>query len=518
MGLHEPGVAQPWHAPRAPARDTDRVESSLPRKESKAMIDHSTLLTDLYELTMAYGFWKNGMVDREAVFHVAFRQNPFGSGFTVAAGLAPAIGFLSSFGFADEDLDYLGSLRGADGAALFEEDFLRFLKDLRFDCDVDAVPEGTVVFANEPLLRVRGPLLPAQLVETALLNILNFQTLIATKAARVCLAAEGDEVLEFGLRRAQGIDGGLAATRAAYVGGVHATSNVLAGFDLGIPIRGTHAHSWVMAFDDELESFEAYARAMPNNCVFLVDTYDSLQGVRHAVEIGRRLRDRGHALLGIRLDSGDLAYLSREARRLLDEGGFRDARIVASNDLDETIITSLKQQGARIDVWGVGTRLVTGWGQPALGGVYKLSAIREKDGAWQHRLKVSEQTAKISMPGMLQVRRFTDGEFFAGDMLFDELSGRSGERTIVDPLDPLRQKTFADDHGCEELLVPVMRAGQPVYDTPPLSASRERTAEQLRRLHPGIRRFVNPHIYPVGLDRPLYDLRMKMILEARSRR
>ena len=276
-----------------------------------------------------------------------------------------------------DDTAYLAGLKGNDGRPLFEPAFLDYLCRLEPACDIDAVPEGTVVFPQEPLVRVRGPLLQAQLLETALLNIINFQTLVATKAARLVLAARGEPVLEFGLRRAQGIDGALSASRAAYIGGCEATSNVLAGQLFDIPVRGTHAHSWVMCHDDELTAFREYARVMPNNCVFLVDTYDTLQGVRHAVTVGQELRRQGHELIGIRLDSGDLASLSIEARKILDEGGFPRAAIVASNDLDEQIIETLKQQGARISVWGVGTRLVTGYDDPALGGVYKLSAIRD---------------------------------------------------------------------------------------------------------------------------------------------
>src|SRR6266550_5632730 len=304
-----------------------------------AAMSGRALLTDLYQLTMAYGYWKSGRAEREAVFHLFFRKSPFQC--------------------TAEDAAFLGTLAGNDDRPLFERAFLEYLRTLRFTCAVDAIPEGTAVFPQEPLLRIQGPILQCQLLETALLNLINFQSLIATKAARVCLAARGEPVLEFGLRRAQGVDGALAASRAAYIGGCAATSNVLAAKLYGIPVRGTHAHSWVMSFDDEREAFRAYAEAMPNNCVFLVDTYDSLEGVRRAVEAGRLLRERGHEMVGIRLDSGDLAWLSVEARKILDEAGFPNAVIVASNDLDEHIIASLKEQGAMINVWGVGTKLVT---------------------------------------------------------------------------------------------------------------------------------------------------------------
>ncbi|HEX8833371.1 MAG TPA: nicotinate phosphoribosyltransferase, partial [Abditibacteriaceae bacterium] len=365
------------------------------------------LLTDLYQLTMAYGYWKNRVADREAVFHLTFRKNPFAGGFSIACGLQPALEYLQNLKFDETDLEYLATLRGNDQKLLFDRAFLDYLRDMEWQIDVDAIEEGTVVFPHEPLMRVQGPMLQCQLVETALLNILNFQTLIATKAARVCLAARGEDVLEFGSRRAQGIDGALSASRAAYIGGCAATSNVLAGKLFDIPVKGTHAHSWVMLFDDELESFKAYAKAMPNNCVFLVDTYNTLDGVRHAVQVGQWLRPLGHRLAGIRLDSGDLAYLSIEARRILDEAGFTEVPIVASNDLDEHLIASLKEQGARIAVWGVGTRLVTGGDQAALGGVYKLSAVREGDG-WKTKIKLSEQAIKVSNPGIQQVRRYAD--------------------------------------------------------------------------------------------------------------
>ena len=296
---------------------------------------------------MAFAYWKSGKETDEAVFHLFFRNAPFGGGYAIAAGLEDAIRYLETLRFEPDDLGYLASLRGNDGAPLFPADFLEHLKDFRFTCDVDAVPEGTVVFAQEPLLRVRGPILQGQVVETALLNVVNFQTLIATKAARVVYAAKGDAVADFGLRRAQGPDGGLSAARAAYIGGIESTSNVLAGARYGMPVKGTHAHSWVMSFDSELESFEAYAAALPNNALLLVDTYDTLQGVRNAIAVAARLRQRGHELIGIRLDSGDLAWLSIEARRMLDEAGFAGAVIAASNDLDEHLITSLKDQGAQ---------------------------------------------------------------------------------------------------------------------------------------------------------------------------
>ena len=483
--------------------------NEMPRK-------YSALLTDLYQLTMAYGYWKSGRHEKEAVFHLFFRTNPFESGYSVACGLQEAAEYLEHFRFEDEELKYLSALVGNDGEALFKPDFLTYLRELRFTCDVDAVPEGTVVFPHEPLLRVRGLILQCQLLETTLLNILNFQTLIATKATRVCQAAAGDSVLEFGLRRAQGIDGAMAASRAAYVGGCDATSNVLAGMRYGIPVRGTHAHSWVMSFDEEEEAFDAYAEAMPNNCVFLVDTYDTLDGVRAAVRVGKRLRERGHELVGIRLDSGDLAFLSIEAREILNEGGFPDAKIIASNDLDEHIITSLKQQNACVGVWGVGTKLVTGGDQPALGGVYKLGAIRDESGEWQYRLKISEQAIKVSNPGIQQVRRFKVGNEFAGDMIFNQGAEMRNERVIVDPVDMGRSKKIAADAEFEDLLVPIFKEGALVYEFPPLAEARNRTIAQLKGFHAGVKRLLNPHEYPVGLEAGLHRLKTDLILQARG--
>jgi len=307
------------------------------------MIHHSPLLTDLYQLTMAAGYWA-AKRDQYAAFHLFFRTLPFHGGYAIAAGLGTALEWLADFRFATDDLAFLATLEDVEGNPLFPADFLDYLSELRLTVDLDAIQEGTVVFPHQPLLRVAGPILQCQLLETALLNILNFQTLIATKSARICEAAKGEPVIEFGLRRAQGPDGALAASRAAFIGGCTATSNVLAGKILGIPVRGTHAHSWVMSFDTELEAFARYAETLPGNCTFLVDTYDTLEGVRNACRIGAILRATGHRLLGIRLDSGDLAWLSQQARIILDEAGFPDAAIVASNDLDEYLIESLKHQ------------------------------------------------------------------------------------------------------------------------------------------------------------------------------
>ena len=474
------------------------------------------LLTDLYQLTMAHGYWKLGRIDEEAAFHLFFRTNAFGGGYTVAAGLAYVLDFLRDLRFEESDLGFLSTLTGNDGRALFDEGFLDHLRTLDFRFDMDAVPEGTVVFPHQPLLRVTGPLLQCQLLETPLLDMINFQTLVATKAARVCAAADGDPVLEFGLRRAQGIDGALAASRAAYVGGCAATSNVLAGKLFGIPLRGTHAHSWVMSFDDERRAFGEYARVMPNNCVFLVDTYDTLDGVRHAIEAGRRLRERGVEMIGVRLDSGDLAYLSIEARRMLDDAGFESAAIVASNDLDEHIIASLKDQGAAVNMWGVGTKLATAYDQPALTGVYKLTALRRPGEGWQPKVKISEQTAKVSTPGVLQVRRYFQGSAFVADMTYDLDLGIEDDLIIVDPADSTRLKRVPRGLESEDLLLPMVRDGQVIYEEPGIEDIRARARTQIRHLHPAVLRFMNPHEYPAGLERRLHELRTRLILEARG--
>lgn len=474
------------------------------------------LLTDLYQVTMAYGYWKTGAAEKEAAFHLFFRSQPFDGGFSVACGLAPALEFLRRFRVDSSDLDYLSGLRGGDEKPLFEEAFLDHLRDMRMEVDLDAAPEGTLVFPHEPMVRVRGPILQCQLLETPLLTLFNFPTLIATKSARVCLAAQGDSVLEFGLRRAQGIDGGVSASRAAYVGGCDATSNVLAGKLFGIPVKGTHAHSWVMSFDSELESFDAWAQAMPNNSVFLVDTYDTLEGVRNAIRAGRRLRERGFAMMGVRLDSGDLAELSIEARRLLDEAGFPDAKIVASSDLDEYAIQEMKGRGSRIAIWGVGTKLATAYDQPALGGVYKLSAVRKPGQSWDRKVKLSERRIKTSIPGVQQARRYRHGGRFCGDIIYDEEFGLPEKPVACDRGDVDSTWSPPADAEGEDLLAPVLRSGQVVYAPPSISDSRQRTLSQLDALPEQMKRLNDVETYRVGLERRLAEERQRLVEEAES--
>jgi nicotinate phosphoribosyltransferase len=475
------------------------------------------LLTDLYQLTMASGYWKAGLENLETTFHLYFRENPFGGGYTITAGLSQAIEYLKNLRFTTSDLDYLASLKSSEGNPVFESEFLKVLEEMEFCVDLDAIPEGRMVFPQEPLIRVQGPVIQCQLLESPLLNLINFPTLIATKATRVCQAALGDSVLEFGLRRAQGVGAALVASRSAYIGGCAATSNLLAGKLLGIPVRGTHAHSWVMCFEDETESFKEFARTMPDHTVFLVDTYDTLAGVRKAIEVGDWLRARGQKMLGVRLDSGDLAYLSVETRKLLDEAGFEDARIYASNELDESIIESLKLQGAKIAVWGVGTRLVTGHGQPSLGGVYKLTALRRAgEKTWQPKIKLSEQAVKMSNPGVMQVRRFYSRNEAKADMIFDVGTDLSRGCTLIDPLDMTRQKKIRSGMKYEDLLVPVLRSGSLVYEEPELEAIRELVGVELSRFHAGVKRFVNPHKFPVGIEKGLHTCKTELILKARD--
>lgn len=488
----------------------ETVEKSFMYNQSLA------LLTDLYQLTMVYGYWKSKMAEREAIFHLNFRRWPFKGGFAIAAGLETAIRFLESFRFSKTDLEYLQELKDSVGRPLFEDDFLTFLSCFEFQCDVDALPEGTVTFPYEPLVRVKGPIWQAQLLESPLLNLINFQTLIATKSARICLSAYPDPVIEFGMRRAQGIDGAISASRAAFIGGCTGTSDVIAGKLFGIPVKGTHAHSWVMAFDQEMVAFEAFAKVMPKGCVILVDTYDSITGVERAIQVAKSLHGEGFDLAAIRLDSGDLAKLSIEIRKILDRDGFSQTEIMASNELDEYLIRDLKQQGAKITLWGVGTNLVTGKDQPSLDGVYKLSAIQNNRGMWEHRIKLSEQTAKVTNPGCLQVRRYFDGERYIGDAIWDELLGVTTPFEAIDIADPNVLQRF--DRVGKDLLAPIFRRGKLVYHVPSLFSSQRHAREELGRLPVGMTRLTNPQLYFVGMEKNLYKKKLNLIQELRNKK
>jgi len=431
----------------------------------------SALTTDLYQLTMAQGYWRHGRHLDRASFYLSIRHTPFDGGFAVAAGLEQVVEFLLGLRFEPEDIEYLRGLEGNDGGPLFARDFLDALPMLDLSVSLAAVPEGTAVFAREPLLRIEAPLLVGQLIETPVLNIFNFQTLVATKAARLChVAAPGQPVLEFGLRRAQGFDGGLSASRAAYLGGCIATSNVEAGQRFGIPVRGTHAHSWVQAFDSEPEAFDAFSETMPNNCVLLVDTYDVEQGIEHAIATARVLQRRGQRLLGIRLDSGDLLLQSRAARQRLREAGLEDVAIVVSDNLDEKKILALRRAGAAIDIWGVGTSLVTAAGAGALGGVYKLSAIRRTgEERWRPVFKFGAGVGKASLPGRLQVRRYRG-------------AGGALERDVIHALDGSGEALGLDDPDGRDLLGPVLEDGQLLEQLPSLDAAREAAGREVASL------------------------------------
>lgn len=475
-----------------------------------------SLFTDLYQLTMAQGYLESAKENQQATFTMHFRNYPFNGGYAIVCGMTQLAEIIEEFTFSDSDIAYLRSISAPSGGNLFSENFLDMLSELKLTVDIDAMPEGTVAFPNEPILRVSGNIMQCQMLETVLLNCVSFQTLIATKAARICHSADGRPVTEFGLRRAQGT-GALWASRAAVVGGCVSTSNVLAGKEFDIPVSGTHAHSWVMSFDSELEAFREYARIFPNNCSFLVDSYDVEAGIKNAITVGLEMRARGEKLNAIRIDSGDLAWLSKLARKMLDEAGLDDVKIMLTNNLDEYTIASILDEGAPVDIWGVGTKLATAFDQPTLGGVYKLSAIRNSETEpWQDRLKVSESVSKTSIPGILDVRRYynNDGKI-AGDMVFDVNKPINPEEIIVDPLDSLRQKKLTGLK-YKNLLSPLVRNGSSV-DGAKCSAmqARARAIEGCKELDKTQLRNLNPHSYPVGFELNLLKRRNSLVSELR---
>ncbi|MEG2624905.1 MAG: nicotinate phosphoribosyltransferase [Christensenella sp.] len=468
------------------------------------------MMTDLYQLTMMYGYFKAGRYKDEAVYDLFFRRQGDETNYAVCAGLEQVIDLINNLRFEDEDVEYLRSLN------LFDEEFLSLLREFHFTGEIYAIPEGTVVFPMEPLVRVRAPISEAQLVETALLNIVNHQTLIATKASRVVYAAQGNSVLEFGLRRAQGPDAGIYGARAAIVGGCASTSNVLTAQMFGATAAGTHAHSWVMSFPDELTAFRAYANTFPTGCMLLVDTYDTLKsGIPNAITVFRELREKGYEAVGVRLDSGDLAYLSKRARKMLDDAGFPNARVFASSDLDEYTIADLKQQGATIDVWGVGTRLITGYDHPALGGVYKLSAVTEK-GQVVSKLKVSENVWKITNPGVKKIVRIYSKEdnMAIADLIMLEWEQIDTTKplTIFDPIETWKKMTITD-YEIKELLVPVFVGGKQVYQSPTLKEIQEYAARDMATFWDEFKRIKRPHLYKVDLSDELYNLKKKLLNE-----
>ncbi len=472
-----------------------------------------TLLTDLYELTMMQGYFEHKEQNETVIFDAFYRTNPCGGGYAVAAGLEQLIKYIRELHFSAQDIPYLDSLN------IFSKNFLDYLANFKFSGDIYAIPEGTVIFPREPLVKVIAPIMEAQLVETAILNIINHQSLIATKAARVCYAAKGDGIMEFGLRRAQGPDAGIYGARAAVIGGCVGTSNVLCGQLFDVPVKGTHAHSWIMSFPDEYTAFKTYADMYPAACILLVDTYDTLKsGVPNAIRVFQEMRAAGIPLTnyGIRLDSGDLAYLSKKARKMLDNAGFSDAVISASNDLDEYLIETLKAQGAAISSWGVGTNLITAKDNPAFGGVYKLASIMDEKGEFIPKIKLSENTEKVTNPGNKTIYRVYEKDTgkIKADLicLVGETFSEREPLLLFDPLEPWKKtKLPAGSYTLRELLVPVFQKGECCYESPKVMDIRSYCQSELNTLWDETRRFVNPHQIYVDLSKKLYDIKIQLL-------
>ncbi len=472
-----------------------------------------TLLTDLYELTMMQGYFKHKDRNETVIFDAFYRNNPCGGGYAISAGLEQVIQYIKELRFEKEDISYLASL------GIFEQDFLEYLEAFHFSGDIYAIPEGTVMFPREPVVKVIAPIMEAQLIETAVLNIINHQSLIATKAARVCYAARGDGIMEFGLRRAQGPDAGIYGARAAMIGGCIGTSNVLCGQLFDVPVKGTHAHSWIMSFPDEYTAFWTYAQMYPSACILLVDTYDTLKsGVPNAIKVFQKMRETGIPLTfyGIRLDSGDLAYLSKKARRMLDEAGFPDAVISASNDLDEFLIDSLKAQGAAITSWGVGTNLITSKDNPSFGGVYKLAAVRDADGYFIPKIKLSENTEKITNPGDKKIYRVYDrasGKIKADLIcLVEEEYEESRDLLLFDPLEPWKKtKLKGGTYTLRPIMEKIFEGGRCCYTSPKVMDIRAYCQRELDTLWDETKRLVNPHQVYVDLSQQLYDIKIHLL-------
>ena len=474
-----------------------------------------TLMTDLYELTMMQGYFRNKDRNETVIFDAFYRNNPMDSGYSICAGLEQVIDYINNLHFEDDDIAYLRSL------GIFGEDFLDYLRDFHFSGDIYAIPEGSIMFPREPMIKVIAPIMEAQLVETAILNIINHQSLIATKTARVIHAAQGDGIMEFGLRRAQGPDAGIYGARAAMIAGCIGTSNVLAGQMFDVPVKGTHAHSWIMSFPDELTAFRAYARLYPTACILLVDTYDTLKsGVPNAIKVFQEMKEAGIPLTfyGIRLDSGDLAYLSKKAKKMLDAAGFSDAVISASNDLDENLISSLKLQGAAINSWGVGTNLITSKDCPSFGGVYKLAAIRTADGSFQPKIKLSENVEKVTNPGNKTFYRVYDkktGKIKADLIcLYDETFDESEDLKLFDPNAPWKKTRLpGGSYTLREMLIPVIKAGKTIYTSPGVMEIREICNHEKDTIWDETKRFVNPQEIYVDLSQKLYDMKTALLNE-----
>lgn len=472
-----------------------------------------TLLTDLYEITMMQAYFKNNNKNKMAIFDVFYRKNPMDGGYAISAGLEQVIEYINNLHFTEDDINYLASLK------IFEDDFLDYLKNFKFTGDIYAIPEGSVMFPREPMLKVIAPIMEAQFIETAILNILNHQSLIATKAARICYAAEGDGIMEFGLRRAQGPDAGIYGARAAVIGGCAGTSNVLTGQMFDVPVMGTHAHSWIMSFDDEYTAFYTYAKLYPMACTLLVDTYDTLNsGVPNAIKVFKQIKKEGIELknYGIRLDSGDLAYLSKKARKMLDDAGFKDATITASNDLDEFLIASLKMQGAEITNWGVGTNLITSKDCPSFGGVYKLAAIMEDGENFTPKIKLSDNSEKITNPGNKKIYRIYEKENnkIKADLicLENETFTENEDMHLFDPHEPWKKTVLkAGTFTLKEMLVKVFDKGQCVYHSDSVMKLRDFSISEMETLWEETKRFENPHQVYVDLSQKLYDIKISLL-------
>jgi len=477
--------------------------------------DNLTLLTDLYELTMMQGYFRNQNRNRMVIFDMFYRTNPLENGYAIMAGLDQVIEYVKNLHFDEKDVEYLRSLK------IFDDDFLEYLANFKFSGSIYSIPEGTVIFPREPLVKVVAPIMEAQLVETAILNIVNHQSLIATKTARVCYAAQGDGIMEFGLRRAQGPDAGIYGARAAMIGGCIGTSNVLCGQMFDVPVKGTHAHSWIMSFPDEYTAFKAYADIYPSACILLVDTYDTLKsGVPNAIKVFKEMKEAGIPLTfyGIRLDSGDLAYLSKKARKMLDDAGFPDAIISASNDLDEFLIMSLKSQGCKVTSWGVGTNLITSKDWPAFGGVYKLAAVQGDDGKFIPKIKLSENSVKITNPGNKKIYRVYEKETgkIKADLicLVEEEYSEDESLLLFDPAEPWKKTMLKPgEFTLREIMIPVFVDGECVYESPSVMEMQQVCKRELDTLWEETKRFYNPHKVYVDLSPKLYDIKISLLDE-----
>lgn len=478
--------------------------------------DSLSLLADMHQLTTAHNFWRLGRADEEAVFYLTFESRPAERGnYIIAAGVGTLLEHLEALRFDEEDVEFLRSLKGNNGQALLDPRFVVLLGSSTFGCSIDAVPEGTVVFANEPVVRVRGPIVQCLLLEAVVLAIVGHQSAVATKACRICTAAQGQPVLEFRLQSSGGIDGALAASRAAHIGGCSATSNVLAGKMLGIPVRGSHGPHWVQSFEREAEAFNAFGQAMPNNCVLQIDMSNVDTGLEAAIVTGRQLREQGFEMVGVRIESRAVAEHGQHIRRTLDRAGLADVLLLADVDGDEEQVAALRQQDAGVSMWAVGDGFVATDRRIVGTPVYRLAAFRPRGEAWQTRALVWPGHRAV-IPGIPQIRRYMDRDRFLGDVIHDERSSLPESLVGIDEDDHLQKWLAPDDAMSEDLLVPMMREGRAAYKTPVIGALRKRTFDQMAALPRGAKRLVHPWTYPVSIEATLFDLRLRLIQEARG--